>query len=375
MAGAAAEESSSGFQTSSGISTHNTMTVRRKHRFTIFIGYGDEAGKVLKSFEQLKCRLGIATNILFLNFLLQYFEDHSKTKENSVNEPNNCTSNNETSNGNISDFVINDIGRIPVCTKELEHHHNHNHQPNNISVAKLSLTPSSPHDLPQKQHHQQQHSSRASFGEEHQQQEEGNPSMVHSSAAIVATGSIIDNDCKSNKILSPLPQQEKNTNHFQIHEDDQHKKSTTLTDKQQITVTHHYQMAMNEQQQQQQNQKDQSDEYLKNVIHTAADKIIPIENLFVASILAGSPVTVASELSNSSNAAVYTSSSPSQEYQTTYLENEEGNYYTQHHNHKQQEQQQQQIRNDDLSSDQEALLPPPAKIPKLLNEDINAASL
>jgi len=48
----------------------------RKHRYTIFIGYGAEAGGILKHYEQLKYRLGIGTNTLFLRFLLDFYEQH-----------------------------------------------------------------------------------------------------------------------------------------------------------------------------------------------------------------------------------------------------------------------------------------------------------
>lgn len=52
-------------------------TRERKHRFTIFIGYGDEAGNLLKRCEQLKCKLRLSTNMQFLTFLLEYYDRHS----------------------------------------------------------------------------------------------------------------------------------------------------------------------------------------------------------------------------------------------------------------------------------------------------------
>ena len=49
---------------------------RRKHRYTLFIGYGESAGSLLKRFEQLKCRLGISTNIEFLKYLVEFLEEN-----------------------------------------------------------------------------------------------------------------------------------------------------------------------------------------------------------------------------------------------------------------------------------------------------------
>ena len=58
------------------VSSANSIR-HRKHRFTIFIGYGEEAGYVLKRCEQLKCKLGLGTNIQLLTFLLKFFEDRN----------------------------------------------------------------------------------------------------------------------------------------------------------------------------------------------------------------------------------------------------------------------------------------------------------
>ena len=57
----------------------------RKHRFTLFLGYGEEAGSLLKRFEQTKFSMGISTNILFLTFLLDFFEQHQNPHEETKN--------------------------------------------------------------------------------------------------------------------------------------------------------------------------------------------------------------------------------------------------------------------------------------------------
>ncbi|XP_066928980.1 uncharacterized protein [Clytia hemisphaerica] len=46
----------------------------RKPRYTIFLGYGEEAESLLKLFEQVKCRTGISSNIPFIKLLLTFFE-------------------------------------------------------------------------------------------------------------------------------------------------------------------------------------------------------------------------------------------------------------------------------------------------------------
>lgn len=52
--------------------------VSRKHRYTLFLGYGTEAEGLLKTFEQSKCSLGFNTNILFIKFLLEFHETNSQ---------------------------------------------------------------------------------------------------------------------------------------------------------------------------------------------------------------------------------------------------------------------------------------------------------
>ena len=80
-----ADDASNIFKHNSNKHETDIVTERRKHRFTLFIGYGEEAGALLKKFEQLKCRLGLGTNILFLKYLLQYFEEN-----NSDFQPDDC---------------------------------------------------------------------------------------------------------------------------------------------------------------------------------------------------------------------------------------------------------------------------------------------
>ena len=53
----------------------------RKHRYTLFLGYGTEAESLLKAFEQSKCRLGFNTNILFIKFLLEFHGSNSQPQQ------------------------------------------------------------------------------------------------------------------------------------------------------------------------------------------------------------------------------------------------------------------------------------------------------
>ena len=55
----------------------NVLMLPRKHRYTLFLGYGTEAEGLLKAFEQSKCRLGFNTNILFIKFLLEFHGSNS----------------------------------------------------------------------------------------------------------------------------------------------------------------------------------------------------------------------------------------------------------------------------------------------------------
>lgn len=78
----------------------------RKHRYTIFIGYGEEAGGILKHYEQLKHRLGIGTNTMFIRFLLDFYEKHKPDSnlvkethiEHSINDENTKKSSKQNEN-------------------------------------------------------------------------------------------------------------------------------------------------------------------------------------------------------------------------------------------------------------------------------------
>ena len=58
----------------------------RKPRYTIFLGYGEEAESLLKLFEQVKCRTGISSNIPFIKLLLTFFERSFDNDDNEVSE-------------------------------------------------------------------------------------------------------------------------------------------------------------------------------------------------------------------------------------------------------------------------------------------------
>ena len=62
--------------------------VSRKHRYTLFLGYGTEAESLLKTFEQSKCSLGFNTNILFIKFLLEFHKTNSQNQSNSEEQTN-----------------------------------------------------------------------------------------------------------------------------------------------------------------------------------------------------------------------------------------------------------------------------------------------
>lgn len=63
----------------------------RKHRYTLFLGYGIEAESLLKTFEQLKCRLGFNTNIIFIKFLINFYEENylQKEQQHTLESPSN----------------------------------------------------------------------------------------------------------------------------------------------------------------------------------------------------------------------------------------------------------------------------------------------